>query len=852
MAVSVGSRLGSYEILSPLGSGGMGQVWRARHLMLDRQAAVKLIRPEALGTGAGVQAKTLLRRFEREAQATSVLRSPHTIQVYDFGSTDDGTFYYATELLEGRDLKSLVEQHGPLPAERVIYILRQVCESLAEAHRNGLIHRDIKPANIFLAEVGFKYDFVKVLDFGLVRGTPGSDWKGSLLTIEGAVAGTPAFMAPELIRGSSTIDERVDLYSLGCVACWLLTGQLVFEGDTPLQILAAHLEQQPVPPSARSELEIPTKLERIVMACLEKSPDKRPQSVETLSGQLAACPVDEPWTEKHAEEWWQTHHPFQAPRERTSGESGTFDGYAARKPGSATPGVSKQHEANQGEAKQAATTSWLKTLFTAAAAWIGLAESKPSSQDKTASSTSSATVHSIAVLPLANLSGDPEQEYFVQGMTEALITDLAKIGSLRVISRTSVMRYNQTDKPLPQIARELNVDTVVEGSVLRSGERVRITAQLIDAAKDQHLWAESYERDLRDVLTLQSEVAGAIAREIKVKLTPQEQARLASPRSVDPEAYQAYLRGRYYWNKRSEDGFRKGLEYFQQAIAKDPTYALAYAGLADCYALLGAVGYAGAETKEVMAKAKAAARKALEIDDTVAEAHASLAFITFRFDWNWPEAEREFRRAIELNPNYPTAHQWYAMDLGIMGRTEEALAEIRRAQELDPLSLTINAGVARLLKSAGQQDKAIEQIRKTLEMDPNFIQAYFDLGLIYTESGMYQQAIAEFEKGGTLSGGNPQIKSGLGLAYGLSGRRADALRILDQLNEQSERGYVSPFSIAVVYAGLGEKDRTLAWLEKAYEVRANEMVYIKTELIFDNLRSDPRFQDLLRRIGIPS
>ncbi|MCZ6751940.1 MAG: protein kinase [Acidobacteria bacterium] len=851
MAISAGTRLGSYEILGPLGSGGMGELWRARHVMLGRPAAVKLIRPESLGPEAGEKAGTLLRRFEREARATSALRSPHTVQVYDFGATDDGTFYYVMELLEGLDLHSLVEQHGPLPAARVIYILRHVCESLAEAHRNGLIHRDIKPANIFLTEAGYKYDFVKVLDFGLVKRAPGSERKGSHLTIDGVVAGSPAFMAPELIKGTARMDARVDIYSAGCVAYWLLTGQLVFEGDTPLQMIAAHLEQTPDPPTTRSELEIPAELERIVMACLEKSPDKRPQSVETLSGQLAACPVDEPWTEKRAEEWWQTHHPLQTPREGTSGESGTFDGYAARKPGTAAPGASKQHEANQGEAKQAATASWLKTLFAAAAAWMGLAASKPSSQDKTASSTSSATVRSIAVLPLANLSGDPEQEYFVQGMTEALITDLAKIGSLRVISRTSVMRYNQTDKPLPQIARELNVDTVVEGSVLRSGERVRITAQLIDAAKDQHLWAESYERDLRDVLTLQSEVAGAIAREIKVKLTPQEQAHLASPRSVDPEAYQAYLRGRYYWNKRSEDGFRKGLEYFQQAIAKDPTYALAYAGLADCYALLGAVGYAGAETKEVMAKAKAAARKALEIDDTVAEAHASLAFITFRFDWNWPEAEREFRRAIELNPNYPTAHQWYAMDLGIMERTEEALAEIRRAHELDPLSLTINAGVARLLHSAGQYDKAIEQIRKTLEMDPNFVQAHFDLGLIYTEMRMYPEAIAEFEKGGTLSGGNPQIKSGLGLAYSLSGRRADALRILDQLNEQSERGYVSPFSIAVVYAGLGEKDRTLTWLEKAYEVRANEMVYIKMKPFFDNIRSDPRYQDLLRRMNFP-
>ncbi len=344
MAVSPGTHLGSYEILSPLGSGGMGQVWRARHRMLDRQAAIKLIRPESLGPEAGGQAKILLRRFEREAKATAALRSPHTVQVYDFGTTDDGVFYYVMELLEGRDLNSLVEQHGPLPAARVIYILRQVCESLAEAHRNGLIHRDIKPSNIFLTEASFKYDFVKVLDFGLVKRAPGSERKDSHLTVDGVVAGSPAFMAPELIKGAAPKDERVDIYSAGCVAYWLLTGQLVFEGDTPIQIIAAHLDQQPDPPTSRSELEIPAELERIVMACLEKSPDKRPQSVETLSGQLAACPV-EPWTEGSAEGWWQTHHPPKVPGERITDEKKALEWDITAKPSPVAEGGAKQAEA---------------------------------------------------------------------------------------------------------------------------------------------------------------------------------------------------------------------------------------------------------------------------------------------------------------------------------------------------------------------------------------------------------------------------------------------------------------------------------------------------------------------------
>ena len=356
MSISPGTRLGSYEILSPLGSGGMGQVWRARHKMLGRPAAIKLIRAESLGSEAGGQAKILLRRFEREAKATSALQSPHTVRVYDFGTTDDGTFYYVMELLEGRDLHSLVEQHGPLPAARVIYILRQVCESLAEAHRNGLIHRDIKPANIFLTEVSFKYDFVKVLDFGLVKHAPGLERKDSLLTVDGTVAGSPAFMAPELIKGATLTDKRVDIYSAGCVAYWLLTGQLVFEEDTPLQIFAAHLEQQPDPPSSRTELEIPVELERVVLACLEKDPDKRPQDVETLSGQLAACPVEEAWTEGRAERWWQTHHPPKAAEEHITDEKESVEWDIATKPSPVVEGGAKQAE-DGSQPKTASATS---------------------------------------------------------------------------------------------------------------------------------------------------------------------------------------------------------------------------------------------------------------------------------------------------------------------------------------------------------------------------------------------------------------------------------------------------------------------------------------------------------------
>jgi TolB-like protein/Flp pilus assembly protein TadD len=458
-------------------------------------------------------------------------------------------------------------------------------------------------------------------------------------------------------------------------------------------------------------------------------------------------------------------------------------------------------------------------------------------------------IESIAVLPLANLSGDPEQEYFADGMTEELITNLGKISALRVISRTSVMRYKKTEKPLPQIARELGVDGIVEGSVLRVGDRVRITAQLIQAEQERHLWAESYERDLRDILALQSEVARAIASEIKVRLTPQEQTRLASARPVNPDAHEAYLKGRYFWNKRTEEGLKKGIDFFGQALEKDPAYALAYTGLADCYYLLA--DYRFVPWKEAYPRAKGAATKALELDETLAEAHTSLALIKDRYEWDWPGAEREFKRAIELNPNYATAHHWYSNYLEEMGRHDEAIAEIKRAQQLDPLSLIINAVVGLRFRSARRYDEAIEQLRKTLEMDPNFAMAHFLLGGVYKQKGQYESAIAEYQKGRSASGGSVHLLAALGRAYAAAGKRRKALKILGELKELSKRRYVSASFVASIYVALGEKDQALEWLEKGYRDRDAAMVGLNWVPTFDPLRSDPRFEDLLRRMNFP-
>jgi len=456
-------------------------------------------------------------------------------------------------------------------------------------------------------------------------------------------------------------------------------------------------------------------------------------------------------------------------------------------------------------------------------------------------------IRSLAVLPLENLSGDASQDYFADGMTDELITDLGQISALRVISRTSVMPYKRVRKSLPQIARELNVDAVVEGTVLRSGEQVRITAQLIQASADKHLWAESYEGDLRDTLALQKKVAGAIAAQIRIELTPQEQAVLKNVKVVNPEAYEAYLKGRYFWNKRTADGLKKAVDYFNQAIEKDPNYGQAYTGLADSYALLGDWEYGVLAPKEAFPRAKAAATKALELDDTLGEAHTSLAFSLDLFDWDWASAEREFRRAIELNPGYATAHHWYAWHLSEMGRNSEAIAEMRKAQNLDPLSLIISADVAEILLVAHSYDQAIEQSRKTIDMDPNFAVAHYELGQALVQKHMYKEAIAELQKAIELSGGSTTCTSNLAFAYAASGRRKEAEKILSDLKNRSKQ---NASEIALMYVGLNEKDEAMAWLEKAYEERFNPSILLRP--VFDPLRSDPRFQNLVRRIGLPS
>jgi TolB-like protein/DNA-binding winged helix-turn-helix (wHTH) protein/Flp pilus assembly protein TadD len=462
---------------------------------------------------------------------------------------------------------------------------------------------------------------------------------------------------------------------------------------------------------------------------------------------------------------------------------------------------------------------------------------------------SAPTIRSLAVLPLESLSNDPSQDYFADGMTDELISDLGQISALRVISRTSVMAYKHARKPLPQIARELNVDAVVEGTVLRSGDQVRITAQLIDASADKHLWSQSYEGELRDTLALQSKVARAIADQIQINLNPREQAALRSAKVVNPQAYVSYLKGRYFWNKRSAESLKVALAYFNQAIDEDPAYAQAYSGLSDTYALLGDWQYAVMTPKEAFPKAKAAAIKALELDSALGEAHNSLAFCLDGFDWNFDSAGKEFLRAIELNPGYAATHHWYAWHLALLHRYDEALAEMRKAESLDPLSLVINTDLAELLALAHSYDESIQQSRKTIEMDPNFGLAHNHLGQAYLQKHMYGEAIAELQKAVQLSGGGPTCMANLARADAASGKKSEAEKLLGDLKKRSSPGYSHGSEIAVIYASLGDKEQAMNWLEKGYEERFNPGVLLRPG--FDPLRSEPRFQELTRRIGLP-
>ncbi len=790
----VDQTLGHYRIVDKVGAGGMGEVYRARDQHLARDVAIKVLPP---GTLIDESAR---KRFHKEALILSQLNHPNIATIHDF-DTQQGVDFLVMEYISGITMSEKVAA-GPLPEKEVARLGVQLVEGLAAAHEQGVIHRDLKPGNLRVTSDGR----LKILDFGLAKlwhPVTTSAATDSFSETQ-AMAGTLPYMAPEQLLGGA-IDARTDIHAAGSVLYEMATGQRPFAKLEHAQLITAILRQAPTPPGQLNP-QVSPELARIIGKCLEKEPENRYQSAKELAVDLRRLGVPSAGAPVRATE--------------------------SKKPG-----------------RIAKAAILIGVLLVGA---LVIAFYSGGWRDRLLRQGGGLQINSLAVLPLANFSHDPEQDYFADGMTEALITDLARTADFRVISRTSVMRYKGTQKPLPEIARELNVDAVVEGSVQRSGSRVRITAQLIRGATDQHLWAESYERDLRDILGLQDEVAHAIAQRVESKLNPKNQIDREPARPVDPEAYEAYLKGLYYWNERTPESLKKSAEYFQQAIAKDPNYAPAYASLAAFY--MAASAYGVLTPEQSFPKAKAAALKALEIDGFLAEAHAVLADYLAN-DHDWKAAETEYRRAVELNPGSAQVHYWYGFTfLGPLGRHTEAISEMQRARELDPFSLVINANLGGTFWLAGEYDQAIQQCLRTLEMYPHSEVAHLNLAWAYQQKGMFEEGVREMQKAMADSdenGTDPQSLSQLARAYVLAGKSAEAQQTMAKLNQLSKRTYVSPYDRATIDVALGQKDRALTELEHAYQKQDDRMIWLGTDLRFESLHSDPRFQALLRRMNFP-
>jgi len=727
-------------------------------------------------------------RFINEAQAASALDHVNICTVHEINETEDGQMYIVMAYYAGETLEKKVTS-GQLSVDNAIDIAMQTAQGLERAHEAGIVHRDIKPSNLIITPRGE----VKIIDFGLAKLTG-----QSRLTKSGSALGTVAYMSPEQVQGKP-VDQRADIWSLGVVLHEMLTGQLPFRGENEAVTMYSIMNEEPKPiiPTRSGRTGVPMELERIVNKAISKKSGERYQSMNEILADLRLL-------QKEIESGVLKKHPIKA---------------TLRK-------IKRSHLRG--------VVAGLLVLIIAVGLYLILGRSE--------------TINSIAVLPFANIGADPNTEYLSDGITVSLINSLLQLPKLHVKARSVVFRYKGREVDPQTVGRDLQVEVVLMGRAIQRGDNLNLQVELVEVASGSQLWGEQYNRKLTDLLVVQEEITKEISARLRLKLRGEEMKRLTKRYTDNPEAYQLYLKGRYFWEKRTAEDLKKAIGYFEQAIGLDPHYALAYAGIALCHGPLGVLGYL--PPWETAPKMKAAAIKALEIDDTLAEAYAALATLKAFYEWDWAGAERAFKRALELNPNYASAHLWYGLYLDALGRHEESIAEKKRAQELEPLSLIINAGIGFSFYLAREYDQAIAAQRKTLELDPNFFLEHSNLGLAYEAQGMYEKAIAEHQKAVAFSGGAILTLASLGHAYAVSGKRAEAQKILDELHELSKQRYVSPFRIAIIYKGLGKKDQAFAWLEKAYEERDPALNHVKVEPRCDSLRSDPRFTALLKKMRL--
>jgi TolB-like protein/predicted Ser/Thr protein kinase/Flp pilus assembly protein TadD len=817
----LGKTVSHYRLLKVLGEGGMGVVYEAEDTRLGRHVAVKFVAEKVLDLPETVE------RFEREARAASLLNHPNICTIHDVGA-GDGYHFIAMELIEGTSLEKILA-HGPLPPERLLPLAVQIADGLDAAHGRGVLHRDIKPGNIFVTSSGR----VKIVDFGLAKFLPspatellpaGQDHQVTMprhLTLPGFPMGTVAFMSPEQARGEE-LDARSDLFSFGTLLYNMAVGELPFRGNTLAVILSAILERSPAPPMECNP-NMPEKLQDIILKALEKHRDARYQSARDMLIDLRRLLLE-----------------TASGSESVTISSGAV--LAALPPGRSSQAVPAAVPRKRRRARVVAAGAAAVLLAAVLFLWQRHGLRMPP-----AAAEGPPEIKSLLVLPLENLSHDPAQDYFADGMTDELIAKLSNISALRVISRTSAMHYKGLRKSLPEIARELHVDAVVEGSVLRSNDRVRINARLIGVPGERQMWAQGYERDLRDILALQSDVASAIAKEIRIKIAPEENSRLARKAPVDPEAYQFYLQGRASFSRFTPESLTRAVEYFNLAIAKDPGFALAYAGLADTdIQLAGRL----LPPHDVMPRARTAIERALELDRSLGEGHASLAQVRLFYEFDWNGAREEYRRALAMNPRSALIHQMNGLFLSAQGRPDEALAESARALEFDPVSTSSGCLRARLFYYARQFDQAISLYRKAVVTDPTVAGHCTWSSLAFQQLSRFPESIAAAKQASEASPNEMLPRAVLARAYGITGNKAEAQKVLDHFRDLSKRRFISEYDYAVANSGWNPEE-SLAWLEKGYQNRAGLIVYLRVDSSFDGLRSDPRFQDLVRRIGIP-